>query len=150
MWWQATSPTTPPSSGSDTCELTQDFQSETFSLKKVRQSKSDRRSTMRILALRILAIILLSAMHAAAFTQTVTLRPPRDPVTKKYDEGKACFSFKSGLLKEVTKKDWELGYGFLRISEQDWFTVNTSRESRSVIKDLGELKWEDSFTVPPL
>src|SRR5215510_623670 len=100
--------------------------------------------------LRIPAIIVLSAMYAAAFTQTVTLYPLHNPVTRKYDEGKACFSFKSGLLKEVTKKDWDLGYGFLRISEQDWFTVNPSRESRSVIKDLGELRWEDSFAVPAL
>ena len=105
---------------------------------------------MRVSRLPILTFVLLSAFYAVAFTQTVTLYSPHDPVTRKYNEGKACFSFKSGLLKEVTKSDWDLGYGFLRISEQDWFQVNFSGGNRSVIKDLGELRWEDAFTVPEL
>ncbi len=107
---------------------------------------------MRISLLRILSFVGLIAIftRASAQTVTVTLYPPTDPVTKKYDEGKACFSFKYGLIKQITKKDWQLGYGFLSISEQDWFVLNRSLQSRSVIKDLGEHKWEDSFPVPVL
>jgi hypothetical protein len=45
---------------------------------------------------RILTIILLSTIGLGASTPMVTLYPPADPVTKKYDEGKSCFNFKRG------------------------------------------------------
>lgn len=37
--------------------------------------------------LRFLSIIILSTLCLSASIPTVTLYPPRDPVTKKYDEG---------------------------------------------------------------
>src|SRR5260370_23058625 len=93
----------------------------------------------------------LAALSTSLAAQTVTLVPPRDPVTGKYDEGKSCFSFKYGLAKEITKGRWDLGYGFLSISDQDWFTLNpTSNENCSVIRDLGKLDWKGPFTVPVL
>lgn len=107
---------------------------------------------MKMSALRLLSIIVLGALCAGASAQTVTLYPPMDPVTKKYDEGKACYSFKHGARKDVVKivRDWELGYGFLAIAEQDWFTLSHFDGSRSVMRDLGELEWEDHFVVPAL
>src|SRR5215472_3849385 len=95
--------------------------------------------------------VLLTAVLLSASTPNVTLYPPVDPVTNKYDEGKSCFSFKRGLLKEVTRtNDWDLGYGFLSISEEDWFTVHIPAVNRSVVKDLGELNWDQPVTVPVL
>ncbi len=102
--------------------------------------------------LRVAVIILLGAIGLLASTPTVTLSPPMDPVTKKYDEGKSCFSFKRGLLKEITKSDfeWDLGYGFLSIGEEEWFTLHFGRENRSVIKDIGEFDWDKPITIPVL
>jgi hypothetical protein len=106
---------------------------------------------MRLSPLRLLPLVLVGTVCAAA-AQTVTLYPPMDSVTKKYDEGRSCFSFKYGARKDVVKKtkEWELGYGFLAIGKQDWFTLSHFDGSRSVMKDLGELKWEDSFVIPAL
>src|SRR5262249_38258542 len=111
------------------------------------------KAVMKISASRVLLAVSLSTVCAAALAQTVTLSPPRDPTTQKYDEGKSCFSFKLGALKEIVLKetkrnDWDLGYGFLSIGGQDWFGLHFL--SRSVIKDLGELKWDDPVTVPVL
>jgi hypothetical protein len=103
---------------------------------------------MKRSALRLLPLLLFSVLTASA--QTLTLYPPLDPETKKYDEGKACFSFKYGRTKAATKTDWQLGYGFLSIGEQDFFTVKTFAGNRTVIKDLGGHKWEDSFALPVL
>lgn len=88
--------------------------------------------------------------------QSFTLYPPRDKVTGRYDETRACFSFKLGanklpnLTDPPTLTDWELGYGFMRISNEDWLTVRTGREQRSVMKELGKYNWSDTFNVPVL
>ncbi len=109
---------------------------------------------MKTSIISILMAIAVSTICASAFAQTfVTLAPPLDPVTKKYDEGKSCFNFKRGQLKETVMKDtkrndWDLGYGFLAIAEEDWFIVHAS--SRSVIRDLGELRWDNPGTIPVL
>lgn len=102
--------------------------------------------------LRVAIIILLGAISLLASTPTVTLYPPMDPASKKYDEGKSCFSFKRGLLKEITKSDfeWDLGYGFVSINDEDWFTLHFGRDNRSVMKDIGELDWDKPITVPLL
>lgn len=102
--------------------------------------------------LQVAIIILLGAVCLLASTPTVTLYPPMDSVTKKYDEGKSCFSFKRGLLKEITKSDfeWDLGYGFLSVGEEEWFTLHFGRENRSVIKDMGEFDWDKPITIPAL
>ncbi|HET8891120.1 MAG TPA: hypothetical protein VFQ41_19605 [Candidatus Angelobacter sp.] len=111
---------------------------------------------MKISVTRTLAAIALGVFCAAALAQpvrTVTLVPPMDPVTKKYDEGKSCFNFKLGLLKETVlretkRNDWDLGYGSLSINEEDWFTLHFA--ARSVIEDLGERDWNHPGTVPVL
>lgn len=111
---------------------------------------------IKISATRTLAAIALGVFCAAAFAQpvrTMTLVPPVNPVTKNYDEGKSCFNFKLGLLKETVlketkKNDWDLGYGFLSIGQEDWFILHTA--TRSVIEDLGERGWNHPGTVPVL
>ena len=83
--------------------------------------------------------------------QTVTLYPPQDKATGKYDETRACFSFKLGRNKLPNSTDWDLGYGFANISNEDWLMVGTTgTDKRSVMKELGEYKWSDGFKTPAL
>jgi hypothetical protein len=107
---------------------------------------------MKVFLTHIFVIILLESVLAASGLQSVTLYPPVNPETKQYDEGKSLFSFKRGALKEVTKstKDWDLGYGFMAIAEEDWFTLHFGPDNRSVIRDLGEFRWQDTFDIPVL
>jgi len=99
----------------------------------------------------------LSTVCGVALAQpvrTVTLVPPVNPVTKKYSEGKSCFNFKLGLLKETLPKgirkdaEWDLSYGFMSINYEDWFILHYA--SRSVIQDLGERDWDHPGVVPVL
>ena len=88
---------------------------------------------------------------SGGIAQTFTLYPPRDKSTGKYDESRACFSFKFGANKQPSSVEWELGYGFAQISNEDWLTINTGRpDQRSVLKGLGKRSWADSFRVPAL
>ncbi len=90
--------------------------------------------------------------HASdAIPQSFTLYPPHDKVTGKHDESRACFSFKLGANKQPNSFNWELGYGFAQINNEDWLIVNTGQpEQRSVMKTLGAHEWSDSFEVPVL
>jgi hypothetical protein len=84
-------------------------------------------------------------------SETFTLYPPHDKATGKYDETRACFSFKLGRNKLPNSTDWDLGYGFARIGDEDWLIVGTSTpDKRSVMMPLGEYKWSDSFKIPAL
>lgn len=108
---------------------------------------------MKIFVSRILAVVAFSTICAAALTQTVTLVPPLDHATRKYDAGKSCFNFKLGQLKETALKetrsnDWHLGYGFLAIGDEDWFILHSS--TRSVIEDLSDRNWDNLGTIPVL
>lgn len=83
--------------------------------------------------------------------QIVTLYPPRDKATGRRDETRACFSFKLGRNKLPNSTDWDLGYGFASISNEDWLMVGTTRaDKRSVMKEIGKYKWSDSFKTPAL
>ena len=88
--------------------------------------------------------------NSSSLPQTITLYTPQDKTTGKYDESRACFSFKFGTNKRPNSTDWDLGYGFIRIGDEDWLRVSTIGDSRSVIKDLGKFGWSDSFRVPVL
>jgi hypothetical protein len=110
---------------------------------------------MSLQTLPILVVAIFSLSSLTAFAQTVTLKPPLDPVTKKYNEGHSCYNFKRGeikeaVLKETRTNEWDLGYGFMAIGDQDWFTLHASSENRSVIEDLGEIDWDGPVTVPVL
>lgn len=102
----------------------------------------------------LIAVSCLAGARAAAAQQTVTLYSPRHKALKRYDDGRAWFSFVYGVRgteeKLITGGVWDLGYGNLLIGNEDWFQVRSGNEERSVIKDLGELNWSDSFVVPVL
>jgi len=84
-------------------------------------------------------------------TQTITLYPPHDKITGKYDETRACFSFKMGRNKLQNSTDWDLGYGFASINNEDWLMVGTTgRDKRSVMKEIGNYNWSDSFKIPAI
>ncbi|HEY0761564.1 MAG TPA: hypothetical protein VGD61_04255 [Pyrinomonadaceae bacterium] len=88
---------------------------------------------------------------AGVVRQSVTLYPPHDQATGKYDETRACFSFKTGKTKVRNSTDWDLGYGFLRMSNEDWLMVGTvPRDKRNVMKELGRFDWSDSLRLPVL
>ncbi len=76
--------------------------------------------------------------------QTVSLY---SPLSLKYDDTRAWFDFERG---ERTKKPkWDLEYGCLRIGEDyDWFSASQATDNRSLIRDLGELNWNDAYEVP--
>ena len=96
-------------------------------------------------------IPLTTKSFARVATQRITLRPPYDKARTNYDETRACLSFKSGRNKLPNSTDWDLGYGFLNMSDEDWFMVGTiDRDKRSVMKELGKYDWSDSFNVPVL
>lgn len=101
---------------------------------------------------RILLVVLVAVIGLSAGMPTVTLYPPIDPVTKKYDEGKSHFSFKRGLLEEITRstRDWDLSYGGWIINDEDWFGLHFGAENRSVIQDLGKHDFYDAFPIPAL
>jgi hypothetical protein len=84
--------------------------------------------------------------------QSVTLYPPNDKRSGKYDETRACFSFKLGMNKLPNSYDWDLGYGFIRIADEDWLMVGSSATAgqRSVMKELGAHNWSDSVDLPVL
>lgn len=102
----------------------------------------------------ILAMFVLWGMGAPAaaspYQQSITLRVPRDEETGKYDERRACFSFKNATSQTESTFQYDLRYGGLAINNEDWFEVSAGNEKRSVIKDLGEHDWSDSVRVPVL
>ena len=83
--------------------------------------------------------------------QSFTLYPPHDKRSGKYDETRACFSFKLGMNKLPNSIDWDLGYGFMQIANEDWLRVGAgTADQRSVMKELGAHNWSDSFDLPAL
>ena len=96
-------------------------------------------------------IALLTKYIGPVATQRITLRPPHNKARTNYDETRASFNFKTGRNILPKSTDWDLGYGFLNISDEDWFMVGTiSRDKRSVMKELGKYDWTDSFNIPVL
>jgi hypothetical protein len=100
----------------------------------------------------------LGLMVAACVSTVFAENEPEQQVTLYapwssgiHNQGKACFSFKSGALQEETaNRQWDLGYGFAAINGEEWFILGSSTQTRTVIKDLGKLKWTDSFEIPVL
>ena len=82
--------------------------------------------------------------------QTATLTVPRDKTARHSDEDRRCFSFEQGIAKSSRERDWDLGYGLLLINGEEWFQVPAGNDKRSVIKDIGELNWSDSLSLPAL
>jgi hypothetical protein len=63
------------------------------------------------------------------------------------DFRRAYFDFTSGEFHAFGR--WNLSYGLISIGQDaDWFMVYTDDDQRTVIKDLGELGWNEKFKVP--
>jgi hypothetical protein len=64
----------------------------------------------------------------------------------------AAFSFKYGgngpITRGLTRNNWDILFG--NAPDRDTFDVTMVTDDRSRIKDLGELSWYDTFTVPSL
>jgi len=64
----------------------------------------------------------------------------------------AAFSFKYGgngpITRGLTRNNWDILFG--NAPDRDTFEVTMVTDDRSRIKDLGELSWDDTFTVPSL
>jgi hypothetical protein len=64
----------------------------------------------------------------------------------------AAFSFKYGgngpITRGLTRNNWDILFGNAR--DRDIFDVTMVTDDRSRIRDLGELSWYDTFTVPSL
>ena len=80
----------------------------------------------------------------------VTLYPLPDRKANPLDQSKSCFDFRAGSLMNGAKGRWDLAYGFAILDYQDWFILSGTRETRTVIRDLGELRWTDPLEVRAL
>lgn len=89
--------------------------------------------------------------HPEIVPQTATLVARR--TINGYDNyDLAAFSFKYGgngpITRGLTRNNWDILFGNAR--DRDTFDVTMVTDDRSRIKDLGELSWYDTFTVPSL
>jgi len=76
---------------------------------------------------------------------TVTLYAP---LKYRDDQNRATLDFQLAAFGS-RRGHWDVGYGFLYAGEEfDWFQSSAGQDNRSVIKDLGEHAWTDSFLVP--
>ncbi len=76
-------------------------------------------------------------------SQTATLH---SPLANNHDSSRAFFDFERG--ERGTRKKHNLFYGGMRIGEDyDWFSASQATDNRSLIRDLGELKWNDAYEV---
>src|SRR5262249_24504399 len=99
---------------------------------------------MKVIAAITFAIVVGIAIPVSA-QETATLYAP---LRYNHNHSHAYFDFTKG---EVTKRDapWDMAYGLLRAGgDFDWFESANAPDSRTIIKDLGKLKWTDSVTVP--
>lgn len=109
----------------------------------------------RIIGVLLLLGILAAFDYIASAQQTITLYAPENKERTKHSEAKSWFNFQFGVRgnehRRISNNNWDLGYGFLAISNEDWFTVSLQgNDSQSVIKDLGKLDWSGSFEIPKL
>jgi len=89
--------------------------------------------------------------HPEIVPQTATLVARRQ-IDGHDNYDLATFSFKYGgngpITRGLTRNNWDLLFGNAR--DRDTFDVTMVTDDRSRIKDLGELSWYDTFTVPSL
>lgn len=103
---------------------------------------------MKLKPIYVLLAVFICAVASAGQNKTslqsVSLY---SPLSLKYDDTRAWFDFERG---ERTKEPkWDLEYGCLRIGEDyDWFSASQATDNRSLIRDLGELNWNDDYEVP--
>lgn len=67
----------------------------------------------------------------------------------KYKDTPSRAMFNFERRSQGTDNNWDLLYGSLSIGDDlDWFSASNAQDSRSLIRDLGELSWSDSYKVP--
>ena len=97
------------------------------------------------LCLLLLVVAAVSAQNTSVQSGSTTLYSLNKYPNEKRD---FCLNFKTGA--SATRSDpCDLRYGSLYAGEDwDWFQSSGYRSSRSVIKDLGLLAWNDEFKIP--
>jgi len=71
------------------------------------------------------------------------------PLKYKHEFNRASFDFSAGRLGTTTA--WQLMYGNLHAGDDwDWFATSGSAGERSVIRDLGLVRWSRRLHVPVL
>jgi hypothetical protein len=69
----------------------------------------------------------------------------------KYNSAKASFNFEFGVRVDSKSPLTHNQYGGITLDgDSDWFEVPMGRDSRSQLKDLGELTWAEIYYVPIL
>lgn len=92
-----------------------------------------------------LVVPFISAQNTPAQNGSATLYSPNRYRNEKRD---FCLDFKAGVSQR-NLDPCDLRYGTLYAGDDwDWFQSSTARSSRSVIKDLGQLAWNDQIKVP--
>ena len=87
----------------------------------------------------------VAASGTAAEPSRVTLYSPN---RYRHDSSRALFSFQRGAL-AGRGESWDVAYGLLSVGDyHDWFSASSRPGSRSVIRNMGALDWNDSLTVP--
>ena len=111
-----------------------------------------------ILALSQIASVALAQTKPPDGLTTLTLHSPKKykvknapplpgrPDTWAYDVTRAYFDFSTGEFAAFGRYD--LSYGTLSDGHDDWFVVGIADDERTVIKDLGQLGWNDKFKAP--
>ena len=90
-------------------------------------------------------VLLLIASTVRAQSGSATLHSPNKYVNEKRN---FCLNFKTGVSQSMMST-CDLGYGYLYAGDDwDWFQPSLEKNSRSVIKDLGEVSWTSQFKVP--
>ena len=76
----------------------------------------------------------------------LTNAPPLPSGRARWDVTRAYFDFTIGEFRAFGR--WDLSYGTLSDGHDDWFVVGIGDDERTVIKDLGQLGWNEKFKVP--
>jgi hypothetical protein len=76
----------------------------------------------------------------------LTNAPPSPGGKARWDVTRAYFDFTIGGFRAFGSYD--LSYGTLSDGHDDWFVVGIRDDERTVIKDLGQLGWNEKFKAP--
>jgi hypothetical protein len=105
----------------------------------------------------------LAALILAAFVCTEPMSPralaqskvPSSPITlyspikHRGEHLRGCLTFQPRVNSQVISAPCDLHYGSLFVGAyHDWFQAMSTEQSRTVIKDLGNLSWNDRYQVP--
>jgi hypothetical protein len=111
------------------------------------------------IAFACLALVVCAAHSARAQEEADLSRIPTQTATlfsqvKHQDYDRASYSFELGMLGDEKfperRARYNLRYGGVYMDGIYWFNVEMGRDSRSQLKDLGEMNWADVYLVPVL